>query len=70
LSQLKVQSKPVNYLDIEFQVRPRSPGMYGSGIFIINPPWNLESQLKTVLPLLVKQLGDEGSQFSMVQKNG
>ena len=70
LNQLEVNGKPANTLNVEFQVRRRSPGMYGSGLFIINPPWNLESQLKSVLPLLVKQLGEDSSQFSLVHKNG
>lgn len=43
-------------------------GMYGSGMFILNPPWLLHSVLQEVMPYLVKVLGvkvpwqnDEGS---------
>jgi 23S rRNA (adenine2030-N6)-methyltransferase len=32
-------------------------GMMGSGMFVINPPWVLEAQLREVMPYLVKALG-------------
>lgn len=32
-------------------------GLYGSGMFIVNPPWNLPASLEPVLPLLVDRLG-------------
>ena len=35
-------------------------GMYGSGMFILNPPWLLHSVLQEVMPYLVKLLGHEG----------
>ena len=35
-------------------------GMYGSGMFILNPPWLLHSVLQEVMPYLVKFLGHEG----------
>ena len=34
-------------------------GLHGSGIFIFNPPWNLEATLQTVMPVLVKLLGQD-----------
>ena len=34
-------------------------GLYGSGMFIFNPPWKLETALRPVLPLLVKLLGQD-----------
>jgi 23S rRNA (adenine2030-N6)-methyltransferase len=36
-------------------------GMYGSGMFIINPPWTLTDKLRSALPALVKQLGLEAA---------
>jgi 23S rRNA (adenine2030-N6)-methyltransferase len=36
-------------------------GMYGCGLFIINPPWNLPERLKAVLPWLAQCLGQEGA---------
>jgi len=32
-------------------------GMYGSGVFVINPPWTLHGQLESWLPLLRDRLG-------------
>ncbi|MCR4304689.1 MAG: 23S rRNA (adenine(2030)-N(6))-methyltransferase RlmJ [Gallionella sp.] len=46
-------------------------GMYGSGVFIINPPWLLHDELQEVLPYLVKVLGvkvpgqDSGAGFTL-----
>lgn len=34
-------------------------GMYGSGVFLLNPPWRLREQLEALLPWLVQRLGDE-----------
>lgn len=38
----------------------RGFGMYGSGMFVINPPWTLPKQLEEVLPFLAQHLGEEG----------
>ena len=35
-------------------------GMFGSGLYVINPPWLLPQRLEAALPWLVKQLGSEG----------
>jgi 23S rRNA (adenine2030-N6)-methyltransferase len=35
-------------------------GMYGSGMFIINPPWLLHGVLQEVMPYLAKVLGKDG----------
>ncbi len=50
-------------LQIELAVRPDSDqrGMTASGMIVINPPWQLESQMKHVLPYLVKTLVPEGT---------
>ncbi|PVX42729.1 23S rRNA (adenine2030-N6)-methyltransferase [Pasteurella langaaensis DSM 22999] len=50
-------------LQIEFAVRPDSDqrGMTASGMIVINPPWQLEAQMKKILPYLVKVLVPEGT---------
>ena len=50
-------------LKIELAVRPDSDqrGMTASGMAVINPPWTLENQMKTMLPYLVKTLVPEGT---------
>jgi 23S rRNA (adenine2030-N6)-methyltransferase len=41
-------------------------GMHGSGLYIVNPPWNLPGVLQTVMPYLVAVLGkDGGAGFSL-----
>ena len=38
--------------------------MHGSGMFVLNPPWNLHAVLQEVMPYLVKILGqDAGASF-------
>ncbi|WP_265410956.1 23S rRNA (adenine(2030)-N(6))-methyltransferase RlmJ [Actinobacillus pleuropneumoniae] len=50
-------------LQIELAVRPDSDqrGMTASGMIVINPPWQLESQMKKVLPYLAEVLVPEGT---------
>lgn len=50
-------------LQIELAVRPDSDqrGMTASGMIVINPPWQLESQMKNILPYLTKVLVPEGT---------
>lgn len=69
LHALKIHNKPLKTLDITLQIRQRSSGMYGSGLFIINPPWPLKTQLQQILPLLCQQLGDNNSQFSITGRH-
>ena len=41
-------------------------GMYGSGLFIVNPPWTLPKTLETVLPYLSEKLGvDAGATYQI-----
>jgi 23S rRNA (adenine2030-N6)-methyltransferase len=50
-------------LRIELQVgEPAGEfGMYGSGIFVVNPPWTLAAQLEQLLPLLRDVMGAKGA---------
>lgn len=50
-------------LQIELAVRPDSDqrGMTASGMIVINPPWQLENQMKKVLPYLTDVLVPEGT---------
>ena len=56
-------------LQIELVVRPDSDqrGMTASGMIVINPPWKLESQMKSVLPWLHKVLVPEGTGHTLVE---
>ncbi|RDE09651.1 23S rRNA (adenine(2030)-N(6))-methyltransferase RlmJ [Pelagibacterium lacus] len=48
-------------LRIELTIRPPStpPRLHGTGMIVVNPPFVLEAELKTLLPLLAKLLSDE-----------
>jgi 23S rRNA (adenine2030-N6)-methyltransferase len=49
----KLEGMPVKSLLVELPVHAAAEeGMYGSGMFIINPPWVLQEQLQTCLPYL------------------
>lgn len=41
-------------LTTELRVGPptQGPGLYGSGMLLVNPPWGIESQLREVLPMV------------------
>ncbi len=56
-------------LQIELAVRPDSDqrGMTASGMIVINPPWKLEQQMKSVLPWLHQVLVPEGTGHTMVK---
>jgi 23S rRNA (adenine2030-N6)-methyltransferase len=36
------------------------PKLHGTGMIVVNPPYVLEEEMRTVLPVLAKLLGDEG----------
>ncbi|MDG2960856.1 23S rRNA (adenine(2030)-N(6))-methyltransferase RlmJ [Bisgaard Taxon 10/6] len=50
-------------LQIELAVRPDSDqrGMTASGMIVVNPPWQLETQMKLILPYLTEVLVPEGT---------
>jgi len=59
LKQLPVKS----WLNVSLGVQAPSEegfGMYGCGMFIINPPWQLHGLLEEVMPYLAKVLGKDG----------
>jgi 23S rRNA (adenine2030-N6)-methyltransferase len=57
------------WLHLRFFVRARqqaAPGLLGSGLFVINPPYTLVATLHSDLPALVDLLGqDEGADFML-----
>jgi 23S rRNA (adenine2030-N6)-methyltransferase len=50
-------------LRLEFSVAPQTPDaqLASSGLLIVNPPWTLQGELKTILPELEKPLGQGGA---------
>ena len=61
--------QPTNWLHVSLTVsRPPSDGygLYGSGMFILNPPYTLAGAMKETMPYLAKFLGqDETAQFKI-----
>ena len=56
--------QPDNYLDVRLFVEKESAdgfGMFGSGLFVINPPYPLQQQLQESLPVLVKILAQDAT---------
>ncbi len=57
-----------NWLHVALSVKaPESAeGMRGSGMFVINPPWGLQTTLQQVMPYLVTHLGqDDQADFEL-----
>ncbi|NQZ89162.1 MAG: 23S rRNA (adenine(2030)-N(6))-methyltransferase RlmJ [Colwellia sp.] len=56
-----------NLLKVEFCLQADSEeyGMTGTGLFIVNPPWQLENQLSEILPYLKAKLGEDQSTFTL-----
>ncbi len=62
-------SEVKNLLQVEFCLTEDTDeyGMTGTGLFIINPPWQLAEQLSDILPYLHTKLGDHTSSYSVNQ---
>jgi 23S rRNA (adenine2030-N6)-methyltransferase len=54
---------PAKCLRLEFSVAPQTPdgALVSAGILLVNPPWMLAGELKTILPELEKPLGQGGA---------
>ncbi|MEE2732314.1 MAG: 23S rRNA (adenine(2030)-N(6))-methyltransferase RlmJ [Pseudomonadota bacterium] len=60
------------WLDVKMAVSrpPQGHGMFGSGMFVINPPWTLREQLEQGLPALTQLLAqDDGAEWSIQEKS-
>jgi len=58
-----------NLLKIEYcqQADTNEYGMTGTGLFIINPPWQLSEQMSEALPYLKNFIGSKHSSYSLEQ---
>jgi len=58
-------------LRLEFSVAPQAAGsaLASTGLLIVNPPWTLASELKTILTELTKPLGQGGAgRYRLVER--
>jgi len=64
-----LQLKPERWLRAELRVREPPPdgyGLFGSGMFVINPPWTLPAALEEALPWLAQRLAlDESASHTL-----
>jgi 23S rRNA (adenine2030-N6)-methyltransferase len=49
--------RDVLHLALRITDRKSLPGMYGSGMIVVNPPWTLRQEMESALPWLVSKLG-------------
>ena len=63
------KSSVKNVLQVEFCLENDNDeyGMTGTGLFIINPPWQLAAQMTEVLPYLKEKMGNSDSYFAVTQ---
>jgi len=62
------EDRQLPYLQAELQIKSQilTEGLAASGMWVINPPWQLKEQLAQCLPFLVKALGqDDYSRFEL-----
>lgn len=64
-----IASDVKNTLQVEFCMQEDTDayGMTGTGLFVVNPPWQLKQQLDSILPYLKTTLGDNQSSYSLEQ---
>lgn len=69
MEQQFLKSHTKNVLQVEFKLSPdtQTYGMTGTGLFIVNPPWQLMDQLTEILPYLKETLGTNESSFLLQQ---
>ena len=64
-----IASDVKNVLQVEFCMQKDTDayGMTGTGLYIVNPPWQLTQQLEAIMPYLKDKLGDSQSSYSLEQ---
>ena len=64
-------SKGVQYLNVTLATSSPQPdgfGLWGSGVFVFNPPWTLAAQLKQSLPAVKAALATDGKAQWVVEQ--
>jgi len=58
-----------NVLQVEFCLENDTDeyGMTGTGLFIVNPPWQLAAQLDEILPFMKSKLGTDNTHYTITQ---
>ena len=63
------KSSVKNVLQVEFCLESDTEeyGMTGTGLFIVNPPWQLTTQLEEILPYMKTKLGSNDTSYTLNQ---
>lgn len=69
MSETFTNSSVKNLLQVEFCLESDTDeyGMTGTGLFIVNPPWQLSAQLDEILPYMKAKLGKSESSYTLEQ---
>lgn len=69
MESLFLNSSLKNVIQVEYCQSPDSEeyGMTGTGLFIVNPPWQLKNQLSTIVEAMKNLLGTEQSSYKLVE---
>jgi len=69
MSETLVNSAVKNVVQVEFCMAEDTNeyGMTGTGLFIVNPPWQLSKQLEEILPYMKAKLGTSDSSYTLQQ---
>ena len=69
MSKIFTASSIKNVLQVEFCLEEDTDeyGMTGTGLFIVNPPWQLSQQLEEILPYMKTKLGNNESHYTLTQ---
>jgi 23S rRNA (adenine2030-N6)-methyltransferase len=69
MSDTFTESSVKNLLQVELCLESDTDeyGMTGTGLFIVNPPWQLSKQLEDILPYLKTKLGNDKSHYMLNQ---
>lgn len=64
-----IQSDVKNVIQVEYCQQPDTDeyGMTGTGLFIVNPPWQLKSQMEEILTYMKSKLGNQHSVYHACQ---
>jgi 23S rRNA (adenine2030-N6)-methyltransferase len=57
-------------VELELMGARPGPGMTGSGVLLVNPPWVLEAELHEALPWIASRLGDSGADWRLEWLSG
>jgi len=49
------------WLNVEMLVREKGKGLFGSGLWIVNPPWDLPGAIESMKSMLIERLGETNS---------